>query len=289
MKPTLARYAVLKYRPIPNRSEHVNYGIVTFSDRDGARVHLSSSLGKIRALDPSADLSEIRQNPAKLIQMAAGTGKTLTGMEIYARLCALNVLEHLPERELGSFLYMDDKEYQGNVSLALRSLCNTQGSVKSREPKSRLFLDVKKRFSALGIMATNIDRDSLPDHQVMEFYTPDPDVEVKLEFALQNGALRAAQTVDLRPTASDTLSAASKNSAMSKAFSLSLAKQSLPGLIPYLIVAGSQHESARRMLNTLEHTHEEILVWESSADMSKFFSEWADAAGKPMPAIPIAN
>lgn len=284
MKPQIAHYLTLKYRPVVNRSEHVNYGIVVFLGTS-TQVHLASSLRKIRAIDPGADLSDIRDRATQIPEMVANQSPA----QAVTTLRAIRWLEDETERDFGAFAYHDQREFDAQVDLALRSLCNTVATQKAtREPKSRLFIDVRQHFKMLGIMASTKNGGELPDHQVLEHYAPDPDVEVTLEFALQNGALRAAQTIDLRPNAADVLSATSKNVALSKAFSLNYAKDALPGLIPYLVVAGSESGPARKMLNTLTQTSDRIFIWESGEDRDAFFSDWAEAAGKPLPTVPLA-
>jgi hypothetical protein len=290
MKPSIARYTLLKYQPFPNRSEHLNYGLLVFPEAGGVRVHIAPVIRKLKVFDPNLDLESIRAQETdlpKLIDAACGTGAALTACLSF--LNAMRVLRNVQEESLGTFAYRDENDYLRQVQLSLTSLCEApRGPGREKDPKSRLFMDVKSRFKALGILAR--EKGVLPDHQVVEQYIPDKDADLKVEFALQNGLLRMAQTVDLRADSRDLfISTQHRQAAYSKAFALHYAKTTLEnsGLRSYVIVAGANTDPAKKVLNAIEGDVDHVLEWESKSDMDGFFAEWAEAAGRPMPSLPM--
>ncbi|WP_321895994.1 DUF3037 domain-containing protein [Paraburkholderia heleia] len=285
MTPSIARYATLVFQPYPNRTEHLNYGIVTFLPDGDVRVHISSSLRKLRAIWPEISMDFIRSQENEIPRLVRGKSVG----EALATLNALRVLRGISEESLGAFSYQNEDQYLREVRYALRSLCETPNPKgRERDPKSRLFLDVKSKFKLLGIMAT--ERNALPDHQVVENYVPDSEADVKVEFALQNGMLRVAQTLDLRADVREVVSPINRNMAYSKTYALHYARHALAQshLESYVIVAGAYSDPAQKVLSAIKHDVDHILEWESNSDMDAFFSEWANAAGKPLPMIPIA-
>lgn len=280
MNAQVARYATLRFQPYPNRSEHLNYGIVVFLPEGGVRVHLAS-LVKLRVIASPADLDRLRELPETVTEMVGNASLP----QALAVLNAMRVLHGVTEHELGAFSFATPAEYNQNIRLAIQSQCDVAShSRRPREPKSRLFLDVKQQFRALGILG---DKGAMPDHQVIEHYTPDPDVDVKVEFALQNGVLRVAQTMDLRGADDAGIHAQSRAAAFSKAYAIHVTKTSLRGVRSYVIAAGAISEAAQKILSPIEKDAETILHWEDSRQMSDFFSEWASAAGTPLPSMPV--
>jgi hypothetical protein len=282
MNHQIAHYATLRFQPYPNRSEHLNYGIVVFLPKGGIRIHLTRSLRKLKVLAPSQRLETLREQETTLPALI-GDAKLEQALAV---LKSLRVLQNIGRHDLGAFSYASSAEYEQNTLLALRAQCDVSGPSRSmREPKSRLYVDVKSRFKALGILAT--DRDALPDHQVVEHYVPDPEVDVKVEFALQNGLLRVAQTVDLRTDSSDVVSAQNRNIAFSKAYAIHVTRLGLHNVESYVIAAGAETESAKKILSPIAHDADRVFHWEDGQQMQRFFSEWAQAAGRPIPTIPV--
>jgi len=199
---------------------------------------------------------------------------------------AIAVLQDQKKEDLGKFEFRDQREFAHNVELALASQVEaTSQARKRKDSRTRLFTDVRTTFKNLGILAP--PGEQVPDHQVIENYSPDPEVELRVEFALQNGSLRLAQTIDLRAEAS-TLSKTAKTSAYSKAFAMDYATRVLEAsaLETYVIVAGTEHDEAKKVMAALKRSTNQIVSWESPAEISDFFQEWARGAGKPLTELP---
>lgn len=279
----IAHYAILKLQPYKNRSEHVNYGIVVFMPEGGIQVQIASPLGlrKVRALFPLADLHALRDQEDSLPEIV-GNAPIKEAVEVLNAIC---VLRDQDLGTLGKFNYANSDDFRNHVNLALRSQVELPTSPrKARELRSRLFTDVRAKFKDLGILAKL--KGELPDHQVVEYYSPDAGTDLQIEFALQNGMLRLAQTIDLRAG-----TVAARHSAFSKAYAIDFASKVLDksALATYVIVAGTETEAARKIMGALGKTTDKVLSWEDKSDMESFFREWADASGHPLPELPTFN
>lgn len=275
-----ARYAILKLQPYPNRTEHVNYGVVAFLPEGGVQVQLASSFGlrKVKAFYPAVDLRALQEQEESLVDLV-GDAPMEDALMLLNSIC---VLKDQQVAGLGKFNYSSEEDFQKHIQLALRSQVELNASPRrTKELKSRLFTDVRSKFKEIGILAKT--KGELPDHQVVEHYSPDSENDVRIEFALQNGSLRLAQTIDLR---AGTL--ASRNNAFSKAYAMDYAGKVLDesALATYVIVAGSDTDAAKKVMSALAKTTDNVLSWESKSDMEDFFVEWAIASGKPLPVLP---
>lgn len=286
MAPQIARYATLRFQPYPSRSEHLNYGIVVFSAEGEVSVHLTSSLQKIKAFAPGQSIAKLREHATEIPKLV----ERLELNKAVDLLNAMRILRNQQIREMGVFSYRNQAEFSENIKLALSAQCDAKEPAKKpREPRSRLYLEVKERFKVLGMLASTYGE--LPDHQVIAQYAPDPNVDVRVEFALQNGILRIAQTIDLRTGTSDTVTAQHRNAAFSKAYAIHAAKSLLEDsrLRSYVITAGADSEMAQKILTPIENDADHIIRWEDDQEMEKFFTEWAAAAGKELPTVPYAG
>jgi hypothetical protein len=270
----IAHYAVLKFQPYPNRTEHVNYGLVVFMPHGGAEVFIPSRMRKVRAMFPLADIRSLQEQEETIPEL-------LSDMPLEDAVSMLNAVSVLHDQEiaqLGKFEYTDRRDFIRNVQMALGSQVEASARPKKeRESRNKLFTDVRSTFKQIGILAP--PGEHIPDHQVVENYVPDPEADVKVEFALQNGQLRLAQTVDLRAETVG-LSSTTKAGAYSKAFAMDYASKVLlnSGLKTYVIVAGTETDAAQKIISALQRTTDEVLSWESPSDMQFFFDEWEIAS-----------
>lgn len=281
----IAHYAVLRFQPYANRTEHANYGLVVFMPWGGVRVFIPTQLKKVKAMFPEIDLRSLQEQEETLPDLV-GDLQLDDALDL---LNAVSALHDQTKATLGRFEFRDQPEFSRNVALALASQVEaTPAPRKRKDSRTRLFTDVRTAFKNLGILAP--PGEQIPDHQVIENYSPDPEVELKVEFALQNGSLRLAQTIDLRADAT-ALSKNTKASAYSKAFAMDYATRVLhsSALQPYVIVAGTEHEEAKKIMTALKRSDLHIVSWESRDDVTGFFKEWAEASGKPLSELPVVD
>ena len=277
----VAYTAVLSYQPYVNRSEHLNYGVVVFMPEGGVQVFIASDLRKIRAFNPSSNLAAL-QDKVKTIPGLVGNADVDTAL---ATLNAFDELRGVERKNLGCFTYKDQTDFQKWVRILLNDTCTTPNrKATQREQKSRLYTDVTKDFKNMGIL--DVDKTGNPDHKVVTHYAPDPSVDVVVEFALQNGALHIAQTIDLRNP-----DAARRDRAFGKIYKISYIKEHLnsSALKSYVIVAGGTSPDAQKVIRTIRDDADEIIEWEDRGGMNSFYESWAEYAGKPLPKIPAAS
>ena len=93
--------------------------------------------------------------------------------------------------------------------------------------------------------------------------------------------------MDLRGADEFNIHAQSRTAAFSKAYAIHVTRTSLPGVRSYVIAAGADSEAAQKILSPIGKDAEIVLHWEDHRQMENFFSEWADAAGSPLPEIPF--
>jgi hypothetical protein len=285
---SIARYATLQLRPYSNRSEHINYGVLVFeksNDYVVVEAQVAPVANKVKSFAPHISFAELQSNAHELAKHA--TNKRFENIEhALDWFHVMNLLRDSKADSLGAFKFRDIDERQTRIDMAITSLCNTSKPRKiSRNSKSRLFYDLRDQFKAVGILA--LKGMDLPDHQVVEHYAPEPSTDVRVEFALQNGMLRIAQTVDLR--SDDELSAQQRNAVLSKAFALTFASQVLnpSSLQTWLICAGARGPTAERLNGALEKQANNVVHWEDKNEMEYFMTTWAHAAGKELPSLPM--
>lgn len=277
----IAYTAVLSYQPYANRSEHLNYGVVIFLPEGGVQIHIASNLRKIKAFAPHANISFLQDKVRSIPDLIGKEGLD----NALAILNATRELRDVKKENLGCFAYTNDAEFQKWVRILLNDTCSVseQKSIR-REQKSRLYTDVTRDFRNIGIL--DVNKTGNPDHQVVTHYSPDSNVDVVVEFALQNGSLHVAQTIDLRNPDSSQ-----RDRAFGKIYKIGYIKDHLSNsaLKSYVIVAGATSPNAQKVIRTIQNDADEIIEWEDRSGMNSFYESWAEYAGKPLPKIPVFN
>lgn len=265
-----ANYGVLSHYPHPNRTEHVNIGLVVFRHDGEVRVHIGDDLRKLRAIDPKAHLDIVRG-------WEQGLPKMVEGMEPGA---AHRFLQHFGtwrmSESLGAFLYDSEDQYLERVQNALLSLvAPSRREVAPRDPTSRLHLDLKQRFQVKGWLGRDIDA-----HQIVARYPIGP--EVSAEFALKNGRLHIIETLDLR-----TANVSQKRTeAQAKALAFHMATRVDKQVARYAVMAGTTSSLAIGARELFTEYADRVYSWESPQDMSDFFRTIGQATGRPEIPLP---
>lgn len=259
----IARYGVLSHYPHPNRTEHVNIGIVVFRPTGETRLHLDGNLRKLRAIDPSADIETARQWEADLPRMLEGCDMAQSIQRIRALLGTWRLSE-----TLGAFRYSSEEEYLIRVRNALASLVSPRQTVRrEREQKSRLLIDMKASFKNHGWLGKDIDAHQIvARHPLGQTTTAD--------FALKNGCLHVIETVDMR--AGNT--AAKRTEAQAKAFTLHTARRQDQQAKLYAVMAGAIDNGD--VLELMEDYADTVYCWEDPRSRGTFFETIAAALGQ---------
>ena len=113
-------YAILRIVPNPARGERVNVGIVVFLE-DRMDIHISSSLHKVRAIDPRIDIDRIFELPEVLNNVVSPDA---TVEQRHRLLRSFGITELT---ELGWFQIERPEDYGYQVEKIMNDLVNTHG------------------------------------------------------------------------------------------------------------------------------------------------------------------
>lgn len=273
MTPNIAHYGVLAHYPQPNRSEHVNIGIVVFLADGSVRVHFGQDLKKLRAMDPQANLDAVRSWEHGLPRMLAGQSLEQ----------ATALLHHFGQWKLsptlGKFSYTNEDIYLERVANALHSLVSAPKSEqRERAEVSRLHIDLKTAFGAKGWLGRNID-----NHEIVERHPIGP--MTTAEFALQNGRLHVIESLDLRTSNPS----AKRHDARSKALTLDMARKASSNTARYAVLAGIDSPMLKEAQALMKDYSEHVFTWENPAEINQLMAMLGQATGKPgipMPPLP---
>jgi len=272
----IARYGVLRHQPYPNRSEHLNIGLAVFMPDGSLRIHMAANLRKLKAFDPHADIDTLRgwerDLPAMLAHQSTEVMRHTLGHFGTLRL----------SETLGELAYHDEHSYTQRIAQSLESLTEprTKPSV-AREPQSRLFIDIKRSFEALGWLSANPT--DIAKHKIIPRYPIAKDEGVTAEFALRNGKLHVIETLDFRVS-----TAAAKNlEARSKALVFDLAHdiEGVP-IMSYVVIAGGQMDEAKSAIKLMQRYAENVCHWEDKGDMDGLINTLSTAIGQSPLRIP---
>lgn len=268
----VAKYATLAHYPQPNRTEHVNIGLVVFLPDGAVRLHLGQDLRKLRCIDPSADLAAARSWEESLPRLLHGM------TEAQARTFLRNFGQWSISTSTGCFAYTDEASYLARIACALQSLVAPPKTKRQdRSLSTRLHLDLKAAFHAKGWLGKNID-----NHDIVERYPIGP--MTTAEFALKNGTLHVIETLDLR-----TSNPSSKRSdARATALTLDMAtKASDSAPQRYCVLAGIDSPLMPEAKDLMQHYSEHVITWENVHEMNDLLGMLGQATGKPGIPMPL--
>lgn len=274
-----ASFYVIRHQPYPSRDEHVNIGVFVLRADGIPYVRLATNIRKIRALDPSADLSAAREQEDGIPRFLSRLGvRGVDAVKAFRMFGSWKLSEHP-----GHFEYSNEQDFERGVQWAIAETCEPRAGRRSepRELPSRLFVDLKNTFSRYGWMgstATDIEK-----HLIVSRYPLNPEEHVRAEFALKNGVLHVIETVDFRRGEASER----HRQAMQKATVFSIAQLTDKNAFRGVIIAASNSPDARPSLRLLEH-FARVYAYESTADMQDLFSHLGNATGKPALEIPLA-
>lgn len=270
----VGRYITLACRSAPNRTEHVNVGVLVLDADNRWRVHIASDLRKLRAFDPSTSEEAVRAWEAELPRLLQGCEGDFAQAARTLRAFGYAVANVEP----GSFSYHDHDSYVARIADILRAQVAPPAAArdKKREPASRLHHDLRESFKVRGWLGKRIDA-----HEIVEHYPIGPLVEA--EFALRNGVLHVLQTVDLRGGESST----KKREVRAKALTLDMARDVENDAMTYAVMAGADSALADDVQALLQRYSSRVWRWESRHDMDELIDTLGKATGRPSKALPL--
>lgn len=270
-----AKTFLISYQPYSNRDERCTIGALVFDNDDKARLHLAFNLRKIRAIDPSCNISAVRDNLRDITDSI--NESSITWAAFKSGFGAIRFSE-----APGFFLYRDLVGYdkQVNTLLALMVEPNKVTNIKERRLNSGLFLELKRTFDQYGWLAKEVNE--IDDHKVVAQYPISVKEQLFAEFALKNGKLHIVETIDFRAG----IPSVKRLEAQGKALVMDFAKDLNHDTVCTAIVAASDHSEIKASLNVLNKYADRVISVNSSDDMNSFFSEWANLMGRTLPRTP---
>lgn len=276
-----AQFCTVSLQPYPNRTEHVNIGIVVWKHTGEIRLHLINRLNKVKCFAPNADLGRLRE-------WEDGLHVFLRKLEIIGQQNQYDSIQQITGLRLsenfGFISYETDLQYAEKVTMMLNSLAEPESRKRQqREPTSRLNKQLKHAFTAsswIGSKQSDINK-----KLIVPRFRLFPGEDATAEFALKNDRLSVIETFDFRTNFDSN----KRNEARAKALIYDLAYQVEEKTINgYAVIAGTiENNSTTPTVNLLKRYADQVLLFEDQSDMNFLMKSISEATGKPMLELPI--
>ena len=247
---------LVEYVPYPLRNERCAVGVLARRHDGAFSMHLGHQLKKAKAINPACNIealrdgldavaAELQQHPEALSLYASGA----TGIVISPR--------------AGRITYSNEAEFESGINWALSVAVEPTKLVRTREraPISRLFMEIKNTFDALGWMAhmgQNIDAG-----MIVPRFALSASEGLVVDFAQQGDQFLAVQTVDYRHNAP-----AKRIEASAKLLTLGMAEQIIvPHARRIAVFAGTSVPESSAGVHLAERVCNNVFMEESSEDM----------------------
>lgn len=256
-------FSLIIVEPDARRGERVNVGLVVFKP-EGLDVRIVESR-KVSFIDSMNWDSFLRSFEANL---ADAFGRTRSVSEVRDVAAALGRKARLSEP--GWFSARNSDEYEDNVKRIIERLI-------SRPKKPRRISDtsvatqIAASFKSAEILAN--PGDSLSSGRVIRNFSVDESAGLIADFALKNGSLHVATTVNLTTTNPHIGTSASKAITMDKA------KRTLDSAKAYCVyaVAPSRSTEVREHISLLRDYADDVFNWLEPDDQKRFKHLFFDA------------
>jgi hypothetical protein len=203
-------YAVLTAVPNPRRGERVNVGVIVFRP-DGLDVRFNDAERKLRALTGDNWKDRIAGAEARLknlFEPNLGVEKLIEKIRILDPLFQASALGELhPQKE---------EEYGTLVEQIVSSLVAVVPKREKPETTTRrINTEIVDAFSNTDVIAKRDE--TIEDHKMVRNFAIDSEEGLVADFALKNGKLIVAATLDLRLQSAELKDAALKSVTLDKA------------------------------------------------------------------------
>lgn len=265
---------LIQYQPYEHRNECCAVGLFVFSSNKKVSVVTASNLKKVKAIDPSCDLTALREG---LERIALELQESPEAIAIYEQ--GFNGIK-LAKSD-GFISHQNQEEFDTAVQWALKTSVEPRVAYAKRDRQvvSRLYLEVKKVFNDFGWLAK--PSESIADHKIIPRFSLSADEGLTVDFALKNGVMNCLQTIDYRHNTS-----AKKTEAQAKLLTLGYSHQLYEGAKAYAVIAGSSEPEAKSGLKLAERTVDDFFIHESSEDMARLMDRISSAIGQePLPSL----
>ena len=262
---TTFEYSVVRIEPDVRRGERVNVGVVVFNGQDL----------DIRIIDTrkAAAISSSSQNWDAYVQVFASNLKELfsagrSASDLVEMVEALGRQVNLTKT--GWFNAKDIEEYEWHVKRIVESLI-ARPKVARRARETSIASEIASVFKSAEILSA--PHESLENGKVIRNFTVDEGAGLVADFALQNGFLHLATTVNLTSTNPHIGSSASK------AITMDMARRANALAKAYCVyaVAPSRKAEVREHISLLGDYSDAIFNWHEPDENRKFKQVFYDA------------
>jgi len=259
------KYAILRASPDARRGECVNIGVIVFlPDRIDLRIpesrkaHILTGKSWDSYIQDYAEMLTASDNPE---------------FDAEERITLLrNLQNEITMSDLGWFEARDAEQYHKSVHDILKALV-----VRPREPRDRaapkINSEITRSFRSAKIMAGADD--DLTSGKVIRDLVIDQDEGLSADFALRNGVLNIAATLDFRS------SQPRKGQAALKAITLDKAARVFDGTevkrLAVYAVAPVRQDEVREHISLLKDYSDETFNWSVRVDRQRFERVFFDA------------
>jgi hypothetical protein len=269
------KYAVIRAEPDPIRGERVNVGLAVFGDR-GVQIQ-SLDASKLSALT-SISWTGALDAYERALKVAFDRSKTADA----ARSGVNGMFKSLNLSDLGTFIANDSIEYESEIQRITRELIARPRARRERSSTS-IAAEVLRDFKAKNILAAADE--GIESGRVVKNFSVDPVEGLTADFAIQNGHLNLAVTLDLRLQRPQLGQAALKAVTIDKAKKLR-SDGEVQGYALYAAVSDRVPE-LREHIEMLGDYSDGVFNWLDSGQRSKFQRLFYDAYNSHHP-TPIA-
>lgn len=276
----LAQYSVVQLRPIADREEVINIGILI--RRAGQwDVRLLPDASKVLTLNPLYPTEGMTAIAVTLTTLVRGLDTFTSAHRLLDELGGSPGLQKF----IGQFPAEDSQQYESEIAWIMAELVEipvpkSDGRVRFAV-EQRLRTKLRNHFRSLHLLARS--KDQIHDHKVVENFPIEEGKGLFAEFALKNTCMHITETVDFDVGLSNNRN--KRLEAQAKTLILSAAKSRLGASTKtYVVVSGSNRHVAKTSISLLQD-YADVFALESSDDMNEYFRRIHSAAKLNQPLL----
>jgi hypothetical protein len=262
------KYAILTAVPDPRRGERVNIGIVVIKESE-LDVRFQQAASKLKALTGSTFDSRI-QSAGKRIKEFSSKAPV---EEILSRINMVDPI--LSPTGTGIINVHSTADYERRIGEILTTLI-VPPRERRTESQSRINTEIAKVFQEHKALAK--PNTSITKGKIVRDYSVSPNEGLRADFALKNGKLHVASTLDLRKSNATLAEAALKSIVLDKATEVFGGNKGTGvRTIGVYAVAADMRQQFKQHIELLGDYADETYNWEDGRQHSKFLRAMYDA------------
>jgi len=262
------KYTILTAVPDPRRGERVNVGIVIFKD-GGLDVRFRQASAKLKALTGATWESRI-QSVEKLIKGAYD--KDAPAEDVLRRIELIDPI--IVPVGFGEINTTGGADFEARIDEILSSLVLPPRQLRAKG-QSRINTEIANIFRKHKVLADS--NESISKKKIVRDLPIAPSEGLRADFALQNGRLHVASTLDLRKANTSLAEAALKSITLDKAHDVYEKKRQKIRTIGVYAVPSDMRAHFKQHIELLGDYADEIYNWEDRRQHEKFLKTMYDA------------